>query len=80
MTHLAFAILRADLESLLRPLSLSGPASRERWIILGVIGVLVLCLICWATFIRKRPRPRRRHIKRDAYSFRKSIAAGWASG
>ena len=78
MSHLTFAVLRPDLERLVRPLEVSGPPSRERWIILAAIAVVVVGLICWATFIRKRPRPRRGHIKRDRYSFRKSFGAGWA--
>jgi hypothetical protein len=54
-----------------------SPQARERLLILGAIAVVILGVLCWAAFFRKRPRQKRGHIKRDRYSFRKNIVEGW---
>jgi hypothetical protein len=40
---------------------LSDPATRERLYIFGAMGAVILIILLWATFIRKRSRRRREH-------------------
>jgi len=78
MSHLLFAILDQDPDNYAVPLGSMSPQARERLLILGAIAIVVLGVLCWAAFLRKRPRHKRGHIKRDRHSWRKSFADGWA--
>ena len=76
MSHLLFAIFDQDPDNFALPLGSMSPQARERLLILGAIAVVVLCVLCWAAFFRRRPRHKRGHIKRDRYSWRKSLVDG----
>jgi len=77
MSHLLFAIFEQDPDNYGLELGKMSPQARERLLILGAIGVVVLLTLCWAAFFRRRPRHKRGHIKHDRQSFRKSLVAGW---
>lgn len=54
-----------------------SPQARERLVVLGAIALVIFLALCWAAFVRKRPRHKRGHIKRDRHSFRKSLTDSW---
>ena len=78
MNFLFFAQFNQDPDNYALELGSMSPQSRERMLVLGAIGLVILFTLCWAAFFRKRPRHKRGHIKRDRHSFRKSMADGWA--
>ena len=78
MKFLFFAIFEQDPDNFALELGRMSPQARERMLILGAIALVVLLILCWAAFFRKRPRYKRGHIKRDRHSFRKSLTDAWA--
>ena len=72
------SIFDQDPDEIALQLGRMSPQSRERLIVLGAIAAVILVALCWAAFVRKRPRHKRGHIKRDRHSFRKSLADSWA--
>ena len=78
MTHLLFAIFNQDPDNYALPLGSMSPQARERLLILGAITVVILCILCWAAFFRRRPRYKRGQIKRNRHSWRKGLVESWA--
>jgi FtsZ-interacting cell division protein ZipA len=77
MKFLFFAQFSQDPDEFALQLTRMSPQTRERMLILGAIAVVILLVLCWAAFFRKRPRHKRGHIKRDRHSIRKGFADGW---
>ena len=77
MTPLFFATVGQETDQPMLPIGRMSPQTRDQWIIFGAITVVILCVICWAVFFRKRPRHKRGHIKRDRHSFRAGLIEGW---
>jgi FtsZ-interacting cell division protein ZipA len=77
MSYLFFAQFNQDPDNFSLPLGSMSPQARERLLILGAIAIVILCVLVWAAFFRKRPRHKRGHIKRDRHSLRKSFVEGW---
>jgi len=77
MSFFFFAIFNQDPDEFALQLGRMTPQDRERLLILGAIAVVILLVLCWAAFFRKRPRHKRGHIKHDRHSFLHSLREGW---
>jgi len=78
MSHLFFAILDQAPANLGQELGRMSPQARERLLIFGAVGLVILSVTFWAVFFRKKPRRKRSHIKRNRVSLGKNLATGWA--
>jgi FtsZ-interacting cell division protein ZipA len=78
MNHLLFAIFGQDPDNYTVDLGRMSPQTREQLLVLGAITFVILVIVGWAAFFRKRPRHKRGHIKRNRHSLRTSITEGWA--
>jgi hypothetical protein len=61
MSPILFAQEAVDINNLLGPMRRSDPATRERILIFGAIGLVTLLVVLWAIFLRRRRRRRREH-------------------
>src|SRR5262245_39009212 len=77
MNFLFFAQFDQDPDNFALELGRMSPQARERLLVLGAIGLVIVLMLVWAAFFRKRPRHKRGHIKHDRHSLGKSLAEGW---
>ena len=61
MSPILFAQEAVDVNNLFATMRRSDPATLERILIFGAMGLVTLLLVLWAVFIRKRRRRRRSH-------------------
>jgi type VI protein secretion system component VasK len=61
MNSLPFFLADEDTEQILASWRISDPATRERFLIFGSLGLVTLLVLLWAVFLRKRRRRRRLH-------------------
>jgi len=61
MNSSLFAQEAVDVNNLLATMRKSDPATLERVLIFGAIGLVTLLVVLWAVFLRKRRRRRRSH-------------------
>jgi hypothetical protein len=61
MRLLPFILADAETQEILKAWRITDPATLERLIIFGAIGLVTLLMVLWAVFLRKRGRRRRKH-------------------
>ena len=61
MRLIMFAQDAVDINTLLAAMRKSDPATTERILVFGAIGLVTLLLVLWALFLRRRRRRRREH-------------------
>jgi type II secretory pathway component PulM len=61
MTRIEIVLADEQLEAVLAAWRVTDPASRERLMIFGALGLVTLLIVLWAVFVRKKRRRRRKH-------------------
>ena len=61
MSTIPFFLADEGTEEVLKAWRISDPATRERVIIFGAIGLVTVLVLLWAMFLRRKRRRRREH-------------------
>ena len=72
MSTVPFILADADTQEVLASWRMSDPATRERLIIFGAIGLVTVLVLLWAILLRKKRRRRREHHHAPRHSSRPS--------
>ena len=75
MSTIPFFLADAQTQAVLASWRMSDPATRERLIIFGAIGLVTLLVLLWAILLRKKRRRRREHHHAPRHSSRPAEAA-----